>query len=232
MERQPPSIPYYIQGNSNNQDLDLSLIHRTRLLQNLKLNITGAQNRMTQQANKHQTEKHFDIGEYVLVKLQPYRQHSLVYRSSQKLAKRYFGPYRILEKIGNVAYKFDLPQPSSIHPVFHISLLRAYSGQTPVDNEPIPPSIPSNLIPEIILSVNKETNPPLLQVKWFNFPDEEATWEELSDFCKRFPNFDLEDKVNFRGAGDDTFLKTTITTPRRTSGRVSKAPTHMKDYIT
>ena len=44
-----------------------------------------------------------------------------------KLNPRYIGPYEILERIGNVAYKLELPpELGGVHPVFHVSMLRKY----------------------------------------------------------------------------------------------------------
>ncbi|CAM8905337.1 unnamed protein product [Rhodiola kirilowii] len=44
-----------------------------------------------------------------------------------KLSPRYIGPFEILERVGNAAYRLALPSTlSSVHPVFHISMLRKY----------------------------------------------------------------------------------------------------------
>ena len=58
------------------------------------------------------SDREFQIGQWVLLKLQPYRQISTAARSSQKLAPRYYGTCRILEKVDLVAYKLQLPENS------------------------------------------------------------------------------------------------------------------------
>ena len=63
-----------------------------------------AQLRMERQANKKRMERQFLVGDMVYLRLQPYVQTSVAQRSSQKLAFKYFGPYKVLKRVGSVAY--------------------------------------------------------------------------------------------------------------------------------
>lgn len=86
--------------------------------------LARAQQCMKIQADKHHTERAFDVGDRVYLKLQPYVQSSLAPRSSQKLAHRFFGLFTVVQKVGKVAYKLLLPDHAKIHPIFHVSQLK------------------------------------------------------------------------------------------------------------
>lgn len=122
--RPPPTIPQYILGSSNLEAIDSDLATRDQILDLLKTNLIKTQTRMKKQADSHRKDVQFQEGELVYVKLQPYRQSSIAKRNSQKLSKRYYGPFPIEKKISAVAYKLSLPPSSRIHPIFHISLLK------------------------------------------------------------------------------------------------------------
>jgi hypothetical protein len=81
-------------------------------------------NRDKHQADKNRTERTFELGDFVYLKLQPYVQTSVTTRACHKLSFRYFGPYQIIAKVGKVAYKLLLPNSTTMHPVFHVSQLK------------------------------------------------------------------------------------------------------------
>lgn len=109
----------------------------------LKQHLQCAQQRMKSQADKNRSERPFSVGESVYLKLQPYIQTSVIPRSNNKLSFKFFGPYEILEKIGPVAYKLQLPSTSVIHPAFHVSQLKKAPGK----DSPIFPDLPPTDLP-------------------------------------------------------------------------------------
>ncbi|KAH9651124.1 hypothetical protein KPL70_026631 [Citrus sinensis] len=135
----PPMLLSYVPGTTHIHAVDERLRDRDSILKDLRRNFVVAQNRMKTQADHHRREVVFTVGDYVYLKLQPYRQKSVAFRSSLKLAPRYFGPYRILERIGPVAYKLALPAGSQIHNVFHVSLLKKFVGHVPPAVMELPP---------------------------------------------------------------------------------------------
>ena len=64
----------------------------------------------------------------VFLRLQPYKQSSLKLKGCHQLAPKFYGPYRILQNIGPVASKLELPPSSRIHPIFHVSYLKKVLG--------------------------------------------------------------------------------------------------------
>ncbi|XP_076886631.1 uncharacterized protein LOC143536549 [Bidens hawaiensis] len=184
------SVHDYIPGTTANASIDVSLSNHQELLVALKASLKNAKKRMIKQANKHRLEKEFEVDDWVYLKLQPYRQKTVQDRANQKLSRRYFGPYKIVERIGKVAYKLELPPSSKIHPVFHVSLLKPSFGNTPINqgnieafNEEVASFLPEGVLDKRVGSENQEQ----LLVQWENRPLEEATWENKRVLQEQFP---------------------------------------------
>lgn len=146
---------------------------------------------MKAQSDKHRTERSFSVGDQVFLKLQPYIQKSVAPRANHKLAYKFFGPYTILERVGEVAYCLDLPNTSKVHPVFHVSLLRKVLKPT----QQVLPCLPSPesavQVPEKILQkrVIHRNDKKLVQVllQWSGDPVDLATWEDFEAIKQKFP---------------------------------------------
>lgn len=97
----------------------------------IKANLSRAQHKMKEYKYKQHKDVTFKPNDWVLLKLQPYRQQSLSRRTSQKLSCRYYGPNKVVRRIGMVAYELELPPSSKLHPVFHVSMMRRFYGDDP-----------------------------------------------------------------------------------------------------
>lgn len=118
-----PLVPY-MPFDSQLGVVDRNLQAREATIRIVKFHLLKTQNRMKSQADKGRTNKAYEVGEWVYVKLQPYRQLSLKSHSFQKLSAKYYGPFQIIQKVEPVAYTLALPVQLKIHPTFHISRLK------------------------------------------------------------------------------------------------------------
>ena len=107
-----PSTP----SSSPVQEVNIVLRNRHQILHLLQDNLHMARARMKQQADQHRSERTFQAGDIVFLRLQPYKQSSVKDKGNKMLAPKIFGPYTILKKNVYVAYKLALP-PSRIQQV-------------------------------------------------------------------------------------------------------------------
>jgi len=104
------------------------LRQREEVLQLLRQKLLKAQQKMKHTVDTRRRPQEFNIGDWVLVKLRPHRQVSASETTYSKLTKRYYGPFEVQERLGKVMYRLKLTAHSRIHPVFHVSLLKAFVG--------------------------------------------------------------------------------------------------------
>lgn len=192
--QQPPIHLPYLPGETKIQVVAKCLEERETMLQMLKFHLLRAQHRMTQMADKRRSERSLEIRDWVFLKLQLYRQQSVVHRSSQKLAPKYYGPYKVVDKHGAVAYKLAFPSTSQIHPVFHVSQLKKLVGNVQTSNH-LADAIykPTIKEPDYCLArkmVKRQGRAAtMVLVKWKNEAEDEASWEFLFALQQKFPNF-------------------------------------------
>nr|GEV82965.1 hypothetical protein [Tanacetum cinerariifolium] len=143
---------------------------------------------------EHGSEREFILNDRVYVKLQPYRQISLRKGKHHKLSPKFYGPYQIIARIGKVAYRLNLPASSIIHPVFHVSQLKAHKGDLPNSQQALPEVNEDCVIsdrPKAVLGRKKiktgAQDAEYVLVQWENGAREDATWELLTDMVSSYP---------------------------------------------
>ena len=137
----------------------------------------------------------FEVGDHVFLKVMPKR-GVVRFGKCGKLSLRFIGPFKILERIGIVAYRLDLPPSmSSVHEVFHVSMLRKYTpdpahvvdwGQIEVDIDRTFKE-GSVCILDSRDQVLRRKTMRLVRVLWRHYRVEESTWERENTMRTTYP---------------------------------------------
>ncbi|KAM3366314.1 hypothetical protein ACQJBY_015640 [Aegilops geniculata] len=196
----PPMVAESALPDTICEDNENLLQNRELAVEVIKQNLLKAQARMKFFADRSRKEREFVVGEMVYLKLQPHRHTSLSLHKHIKLHSKFYGPFRVISKIGNHAYKLLLPEDCQLHDTFHFSQLKRHIGPKVVPSSKLPLVGSDGTIriePEAILErkliPRKQGNIsiPVVRwlVKWANLPPEEATWEDSTFNQKVFPAF-------------------------------------------
>ena len=115
---------------------------------------------------------------------------------------RYFGPFRILQKIGAVACGLELPETARIHSIFHVSLLKIFKGDSTTPYMPLP--LQSELEGPVLQPfkvfasrtiVKGSLSIPQVMIQRENTEPHEGNWESVADMQEAYLTFNLRDKV-------------------------------------
>ena len=107
-------------------------------------NMKKAQDRQKKYADRGRREVIFAVNDLVFLKVAAQKGKDR-FGKIGKLATRYIGPYRIVARVGEVAYRLELPHDMPMHPVFHVSMLRKHIP----DPNMVEPQRPENLQPNL-----------------------------------------------------------------------------------
>ncbi|KAH7427867.1 hypothetical protein KP509_10G064400 [Ceratopteris richardii] len=155
---------------------------------NLKIaqfNLQQATERMKAFVDRHRTPRTFQEGDL---------------GQKPKLSPRFCGPWTVIKKISDVAYKLQLPENCKVHPVFHVSKLRPYisrdencvDGLVALENRASQPDVPFQVLAKRERKLRNRSIPEYL-VAWTSRPLTEATWESEALIRKHFPPLITED---------------------------------------
>ncbi|WVZ92092.1 hypothetical protein U9M48_038182 [Paspalum notatum var. saurae] len=146
-----------------------------RQVRMIRENLRIAQTRQKSYADNRRRDLEFAVGDYVYLKVSPIR-------VKVKLAPRYIGPFKIIDRKGEVAYQLELPDKlSGVHNVFHISQLKKCLRDDLTYTE---------YLVQILETAERTTRNRVIKmckVKWSHHTAEEATWEREDDLRADYP---------------------------------------------
>jgi hypothetical protein len=127
-----------------------------------------------------------------------------------KLSLRFYGPYQVLERIGTIAYRLQLPPRAKFHDVFHVALLKKFEGEPPSSITPLPPIQHGRVIPipEMVIRARLNMGVWEVLVSWQGQSSTGTTWEKLANFKLTYPEVQLQDDLFLREGGNviDSFI--------------------------
>jgi len=162
----------------------------------IREHLLASRSRQKSYADRRRKPLEFQVGDNVLLKVSPWKGF-VRFGKKGKLAPRYVGPFKILEKIGKVAYKLDLPaELANVHPTFHVSQLKKCLAdenlQVPLDEVRIEKTMhfvekPVEIMEREVKKL-KRKQIPLVKVRRESIRGPEFTWEHEEQMRKKYPD--------------------------------------------
>ncbi|GJU27768.1 putative reverse transcriptase domain-containing protein [Tanacetum coccineum] len=162
----------------------------------IKQRIQAARDRQKSYADLKRKPIEFQVKDRVMLKVSPWK-GVVHFGKMGKLNPRYVGPFKVLEKVGSVAYNLELPQElSRVHNMFHVSnLKKCYADEplaVPLDGLHIDDKLhfveePVEIMDREVKRL-KQSRIPIIKVRWNSRRGPEFTWEREDQFRKKYPH--------------------------------------------
>ncbi|GJZ71181.1 putative reverse transcriptase domain-containing protein [Tanacetum coccineum] len=160
----------------------------------IKQRMQAARDRQKSYADLKRKPMEFQVGDKVMLKVSPWK-GVVRFGKRGKLNPRYVGPFKVLEKVGEVAYKLELPEElSRVHNTFHVSNLKKCHADeplaVPLDGLHLDDKL--HFVEEPLEIVGREVKRlkrsriPLVKVRWNSKIGPEFTWERENQFEKKY----------------------------------------------
>ncbi|GJR93339.1 putative reverse transcriptase domain-containing protein [Tanacetum coccineum] len=173
------------------------IIHETtEKIFKIRDRMQAARDRQKSYVDQRRRPLKFEVGDKVMLKVEPWK-GVVRFGKHGKLNPRYIGPFQIIERIGPVAYRLELPQElSRVHNVFHVcNLKKCLSDDTLViPLEEIQLDDKLNFVEEPVEIMDREVKQlkrsriPIVKVRWNARRGPEYTWEREDQFKEKYPH--------------------------------------------
>ena len=161
---------------------------RQEVLEEARESLEKAARRMKKYADRNRRPVEFQVGDQVLLKLTPQIWKKVDRKTRHRsLIPKYDGPFEVLKRVGQVAYRLKLPDQLKLHPTFHVSFLKSYHGDldtSRVQMQRAPPLVIKEFDQQAEQILDHRTMGPSRKkrridylVKWKGKEISEATWE-------------------------------------------------------
>jgi hypothetical protein len=187
--------PLYWDQIGERQVFGLDIVEEAeQLVQQVRENLRVAQTHQKSYADVHRRDLTFAVGDHVYFKVSP-MSGICRFNVRGKLAPRYIGPFKVLERKGEVAYRLELPfSLSGVHDVFHVSqlkkCLRVLEEQAPQEGLDVQEDLTYTEHPVKILETSKRVirnkKIKICRVQWSHHTEDEATWEREDELRKTY----------------------------------------------
>ncbi|GJU55571.1 hypothetical protein Tco_1229285 [Tanacetum coccineum] len=156
----------------------------------------AARHRQKSYAELKRKSMEFQVGDKVMLKVSPWK-GVVRFGKQGKLNPMYVGPFMVLEKVGSIAYKLELPEElSRVHNTFHVSNLKKCHADEPlaVPLDGLHFDDKLQFVEEPVKIVDREvkrlkrSHIPLVNVRWNSMRGPEFTWEREDQFRKKYPH--------------------------------------------
>nr|GFA68064.1 putative reverse transcriptase domain-containing protein [Tanacetum cinerariifolium] len=168
----------------------------TEKIVQIKERMQAPRDRQKSYADMKRKPMEFQVGDKVMLKVSPWT-GVVRFGKRGKLNPRYVGPFKVLERIGDVAYKLDLPEElSRVHNTFHVSNLKKCHADEPLvvpldglhfDDKLQFVEEPVEIMDHEIKRL-KQSRIPLVKIRWNSKRGPKFTWECEDQFRKKYPH--------------------------------------------